>query len=149
MKYFKGNRKNKFKIVFILLISLIVIIVYQAYINSQPNEFVRTKNYIEFTGSYGTKIYYSEIQNIQQINKPPKIESRINGFFLGNIKKGKFKIESGEIVHLLIDESYRPILKVTLKNQKKLFFNSKKENSAKEYEKLQNIFAYQKKPLFK
>lgn len=139
----KYNQSLKFVILGLLIIYIFTS--FLTYKNSRPNELIIQDNYIEFTENYGVKIKFEDIQNIQQTTLLPEIESRINGFSLIQIRKGVFKTKSGEQIYLLINGSDNPILKITKKNQEKIYFNSTEKNIEFEYRKLQNIFSYQRK----
>lgn len=140
----RKNHKRDLRIAITALVITYLFMGYSIYTNSKPNELIIASDYIEFTESHGIKIKLKDIQNIQQTTLLPDIKSRINGFSLMNIRKGTFETKSGEIIHLLINGSNKPVLKITKTNQEKIYFNSPKENSIEDYKKLQNIFSYQK-----
>jgi len=145
------QKKDKKTIMLLILFTTITIVCggFNIYKNTVLNELVISDNEIIFTENYGKKILFTDIKNIQITNLLPKIKFQLNGFSLGDIQKGKFKIETDEIVHFMINGKHTPILKITTKDDKKLFFNSNKKNIKEEYIMLQNIFSYQKKPLSK
>lgn len=146
LRYFKITYKNNLKLSIVLLLTaLFLFTLYKTYQNIQPNTLVIKENYIEFKGNYGKKIPFEAIQNIQQLSLRPQIKNTIKGFSLWDIQKGTFKTLKGETVYLLLNGNHKPLLKVTLKNNTQLFFNSGKSNPEEAYEKLQNIFSYQKR----
>lgn len=61
---------------------------------------------------------YSETLSIDQIDKAeflqyyPPVKLKTNGFALTNLKKGWFKLESGEKVKLFINDMSGPFLKI-------------------------------------
>lgn len=143
-KFFRSTYKRLLKLTVVVLVVIYSFTVYLIYKNTLPNELLIKEEYIEFSDSYGLKIHFSEIKNIQQVTLFPLIDSKKSGFSLLDIKKGIFVTEAGASVYLLLNGAYTPLLKITKKNNEVIYFNYPDKSMVEEYKKLQNIFSYQK-----
>jgi len=143
-KFFRSTYRRLLKLTILILVVLYCFTGYLIYKNTLPNELLIKEEYIEFSESYGVRIYFSEIKNIQQVALFPLIDTKESGFSLMDIRKGNFVTESGNRVYALLNGAYTPLLKITKKNNEVIYFNSPDKDVVEEYKKLQNIFSYQK-----
>jgi len=84
-----------------------------------------TDNSVEFSGMYGTEIYFAEIEGVQLIGKRPAIRGRTNGLSLGSVKKGFFNVDGFGNSRLLIHSNQGPYLIISKTDDKKTIMNFK------------------------
>lgn len=132
-KYWKGssNKWNKIGL-YVLGVSLILVIGLLA-MGFKENRLIVTTDNMEFQGSYGEVLGWSEIKSIDIINELPKIDSKINGFALGPIKKGYFSTDTGEKIKLILNSEYHPYLQITKLNGEKIYFSTKEKPDPETY----------------
>ncbi|MFI3296027.1 MAG: DUF3784 domain-containing protein [bacterium] len=109
----------------VILISITVIASLFIWRNSTPTAVNITDEKIEFTGSYGITINFSEIEKVELWEKMPKILRRTNGLSLGDIKKGHFKVDSIGKCRLFLDSAEEPFLYIKHMNDDQIIYNSK------------------------
>jgi predicted aspartyl protease len=59
----------------------------------------------------------------------PKITLKTNGFALGTIKKGYFKIDNGEIVKIILNSDNKPLILFTKTDGKKIYYSAKDKSN--------------------
>lgn len=94
---------------------------------------------IQFKGSYGETLHKDDITNIELVEQIPRITMKTNGFALGHINKGYFKIKGGETVKLLLNSDKKPYIKITKKDGKQIFFSSKDQSNQELFETIKNL----------
>ena len=124
------NKKSRSKKIGLILFTIAILIIIAATFFTIQQGSVETKvifnqNNIEFTGQYGLTIDREQIKRIELKDKLPKIELRTNGFSLGNILKGDFRVDSLGACCLFLHLPNPPYLYLELTNGKKIIFNSK------------------------
>lgn len=67
-------------------------------------------NTLTLTGMYGMSIPYNEIKSIDTLTSMPEIRRRTNGYALGSILKGNFRLADGTDVKLFTDTSSPPFI---------------------------------------
>lgn len=80
---------------------------------------------IELEGFYGEELTSSDIESIELVDKVPKITMKTNGFALGNIHKGYFRTNDGEIIKLIANSDNKTYILITKKSGKKIYFSAK------------------------
>ncbi|WP_187177689.1 PH domain-containing protein [Algoriphagus sp. AK58] len=96
-----------------------------------PGKTVITGDVVKFTGMYGIELNLSDIEQVQLINKIPKIKSRTNGLSAFGVKKGHFNLEGYGKSRLLVESSQPPFLLITTKSQETVISNSKNPEDTK------------------
>ncbi len=94
---------------------------------------------IQFKGSYGETLHKNDIKNIELTQQLPHITMKTNGFALGHINKGYFKIKGGETVKLLLNSDKKPYIKITKKDGQQIFFSSKDQSNQELFETIKNL----------
>lgn len=63
---------------------------------------------LKIPGMFGTEIKLNEVQDVQLLEKIPKILFKINGASIGKISLGVFKVEGVEKAHLMLMDNKTP-----------------------------------------
>lgn len=123
---FSGGLKTKSnKIGLIVLAGGIILVVGLLVFGFKENKIVFDSQKIEFQGEYGETLASDQIKSIEIKNELPKIALRTNGFALGDIRKGYFKTENGEIVKLILNSAQKPYILFTKSDGKKIYYSAK------------------------
>ncbi|MFS4494523.1 hypothetical protein [Maribacter sp. 2308TA10-17] len=111
------------KILFYALFSVLIFAIRSFGLGYTENDLIMENGQLEITGLHGEKIPLSEIQLVELPDKRPSLRNKINGFSMGNRKKGFFKTDSGERIKAIINSNARPWILITKKiRRKKIFF---------------------------
>ncbi|MEO9892049.1 hypothetical protein [Aurantibacter sp.] len=129
------NPKHR-KIIFYALIGVLIFAIGTVGIGYTDNELILDNGQLEITGLYGEKMPVSDIQLIELTDKRPSLRNRINGFSMGNRKKGFFRTNSGENVKALINSHARPWILITKKSGGKIYFSSNGKSNKAIYQEL-------------
>lgn len=89
-------------------------------------------------GSYGELIKPEEIESVYLVDNVPPIKRRMNGYALGEIRKGWFKTEDGDRVKLIINSNQTPVILITKRNGEKIYFSAKKQNNKDIFREMEN-----------
>lgn len=130
-KYFDA-KKNKITTYIVAAALLFIIVMFMR--DFKETKLILHANAIEFKGGYGEIIPLKAIKTIELIHDQPKITRRTNGFSAGNIKKGFYKTDKGEVVKLIINADTKPYILITKLNGKKVYYSSKEEPNEKLFE---------------
>jgi multisubunit Na+/H+ antiporter MnhB subunit len=103
----------------------LVFIVGSSIYSSRPAKATITEDKIEFSGSYGFEMNISEIATIKLTDQLPPIGIRTNGFSMGSVKKGYFKLETLGECRLLVHSDTPPFLIISKHNGEKIIINYK------------------------
>jgi len=122
----------------VLSIVLIMVVTLFTY-GFKASELTFTVEGIEFTGMYGERISPNEIKSIELVDQFPDVTFKINGFAMGEIKKGYFKTSSGGIIKLLLNVQKNPYILVIKTNGEKIYFASEKESNEAIYNRIKNM----------
>jgi hypothetical protein len=114
--------------VFILMAALLFVVALLGY-GFKENKLTYDSNRIEFNGSYGESLTQSEIRSVELVNQLPEITLKTNGFALGTIKKGYFKIDNGEIVKIILNSDNKPLILFTKTDGKKIYYSAKDKSN--------------------
>lgn len=130
LKKHDHNKKSRSKKIGLIIFTIAILIIIAATFFTILKGSVETKvifneNNIEFTGQYGLTIDREQIKKIELRDKLPQINLRTNGFSLGNILKGDFRVDSLGTCCLFLHLPNPPYLYLELTNGKKIIFNSK------------------------
>ncbi len=124
-KFSSKARKQWHKIFsFTILISILGLLIWIFSDGFIEDKFICKATEIEITGSYGEILPKSEIKSIELIEKLPKIVRKTNGFAAGSVRKGYFKTENGEIVKLILNSKWTPIIVITRNNGGKIYYST-------------------------
>ena len=123
----KSASKTKNTIIFLVLVG--AIIAGFNYYNTLPIKINMKENQFEITGAYGLSVNYNDISAIDTIGQMPNIETRTNGFALGKVCKGYFRLTNIGNASLFTDFGVSPFVQLVLKNGRVIFFNLKDRQS--------------------
>jgi len=123
----KSTSKTKNTIIFLVLVG--AIIAGFNYYNTLPIKINMKENQFEITGAYGLSVNYNDISAIDTIGQMPNIETRTNGFALGKVCKGYFRLTNIGNASLFTDFGVSPFVQLVLKNGRVIFFNLKDRQS--------------------
>lgn len=112
------------KTLFYVLVGVLLITFISVAIGFTDNEIVLQKEHLEITGIYGEKILISEIRTLELTNKRPVLRRRINGFSMGNRKKGIFRTNDGNRVKVFINSHAKPWILITKNSGDKIYYSS-------------------------
>jgi len=130
-KYSKGLTTNWNKIGILVLLGSLVFVIGLLGLGLKEDKVSFNSEALEFKGSYGENLTQSEIQSIKLVDQLPKITLKTNGFALGNVKKGYFETNTGEIVKLILNADNKPYILITKSNGNKIYFSAKEESNEK------------------
>ncbi|GAA5219374.1 hypothetical protein GCM10025777_00040 [Membranihabitans marinus] len=138
---FSGGLKTKSnKIgVIVLSASLLFVISLLTY-GYRESKIIVDYQKIEFTGMYGETLNGDEIKRIEIENDLPIIKQKTNGFALGNLRKGFFKTEDGEIIKLILNSDQKPFILFTMVNGEKIYYSAKEKSNESILEDIGKVF---------
>lgn len=120
-----------------LLFSLfIVVVLFRA--GQKETQIIFHEKEIQITGIYGESIKNTDLEYVELVQDLPNIKLRVNGFSLSTIKKGVFKTSKNKKVKLFIQNSNGPYIKISKKQDKELYFNSKNEDTQQIFIEIEN-----------
>ena len=129
------NPKHR-KIIFYALVGVLILAIGAVGIGYTDNKLILDNGHLEITGLYGEKMPVSDIQLIELTDKRPSLRKRVNGFSMGNRKKGFFKTNSGEKIKAIINSYARPWILITKKSGNKIYFSSNGQSNETIYQEL-------------
>ena len=119
------NKENKprrtYLILGIVILSVLGLITY----GFVPTKVIVSNDNVRFKGIYGFEMRNSDIKNIELTEKIPSIIMRTNGFGLGAIQKGTFKLNEFGKCKLFLNSNKNPFIIITDKNGLKTIINFK------------------------
>ena len=125
-KYYRGNKGKGSNIgIGILIAALIFILALMAF-GARENEMRISNEKITINGMYDEEIAVSGILSVCLVDSLPAITLRINGFGLGNIRKGYFKTSNGVVVKLIMNSGNNPCILITKKTGEEIFYSARK-----------------------
>ena len=119
LQRFDHNKKSKAEIIVMIVIGFITfsILIITFSFGNEPNDLIIKDEAIVIDGSYGTTLKRKDIKSIELVDDIPEIGIRSNGYSdCGVIKKGDFKLKSGEKVKLYIQSNKGPYIKISTIN---------------------------------
>lgn len=131
---FDHNKKSRAETVVTIIICFVAfsIVLITFSFGNEVNEIKVTETTIIIDGSYGTSIKKQDIKSIELIDNLPEVKLKINGYSDGSsIKKGDFKLKSGEKVKLYTQSKTGPYIKIsTINNDVYINYKDDKETLA-------------------
>lgn len=115
----KLNHRDK-KILVYAIVGIVIFTFVSVSFGYTENRMVINETYVKITGRYGEKVPIIDIASIELTNKRPSLSRRINGFSMGNRKKGFFATGKGEKIKAIINSPSLPWILIT-KNRGKRF----------------------------
>jgi hypothetical protein len=137
-QFSKGINPSGDKTVIIILCSTLLFVLGLLVYGFEENELIISSNALEFEGSYGELINYTEIERIDLVNHLPKTTIKVNGFAMGNVKRGFFEMENGEIVKILLNSDTLPIIRFIKTDGNKIFYSATDGNNGKLVEEIRS-----------
>lgn len=129
----KGNKVG----IYILIATLILVIGLLGFAYKE-NQLIFDSQRIEIKRMYGETLSRNQIESIELVNQLPNITLKMNGFALGNIKKGYFKTGNGEMVKLILNSDNKPYLLFTKTDGKKIYYSAKGKPNEKIFSEMKN-----------
>lgn len=118
----------------------LVFIVGSSIYSSRPAKATITEDKIEFSGSYGFEMNISEIATTKLTDQIPPIGMRTNGFSMGSVKKGFFKLETFGECRLLVHSDTPSFLIISKHNGDKIIINYKDQTETEAlYDRLKTL----------
>ncbi len=127
-QYKNLNPRHK-KFILISIIGVLIIVLCSIGVGMSENELISDKESIIITGVYGEIIPITELKSIELTDVRPSLIERINGFSMGNWKKGYFKTAEGEKVKCFINSGARPWILITTLNGDKIYYSSARQDN--------------------
>lgn len=137
--YGSAKFKKLSKVGTVLLIFVLIFVIGLFFLGFKNDPLIIHQDKIQLKGSYGETLHKDDITNIELVEQLPHITMKTNGFALGHINKGYFKIKGGETVKLLLNSDKKPCIKITKKDGKKIFFSSKNKSNQELFELIKLI----------
>ena len=108
----------------LLLIGPLIFIIVILGIGFKENKLAVHPDRIKIEGSYGEVLPLKNIKSISLTDELPKMTMKVNGFALGDIKKGYFKTSDGEIIKLILDQDSKPYILITKNSGRKIYYSA-------------------------
>lgn len=107
------------------------------------NRIAINETYVKITGRWGEKVPITDIASIELTSKRPSLSRRINGFSMGDRKKGFFATGTGERIKVIINSPVLPWILITKKSGERIYYSSNRESNRSIFgrleEKLPNV----------
>ena len=136
--YLKKTKKQNI-LTYLAIFAMLTVfgfIIYEFNITLKDNDIKIENNKLEISGDYGSKIELKNIKSITLENNIPEITSKINGAALEIIKKGYFNTKENQNIKLLINSNQKPIILITTKDEKKIFYSAKEKSNKEIYDEI-------------
>jgi hypothetical protein len=91
--------------------------------DTRNNIMIVDKYFIEIKGGYGEIFDIKDVQEIVLSNKP-KLVNRTNGFAIGQVKKGSFKTNMGNIIKIYTTSEKDKFILIKMKDGLDVYFGS-------------------------
>lgn len=128
----KFNHNKKTKQNYLVSGIAIVFVLGLVFYGFSPTKTIINKESIKFTGMYGFEMKIQEVESIELVNEIPSVKIRTNGFSLGSVNKGTFKLKDWGKCKLLLHAKNHPFLIINNKNGEKIIINDKNPTTTKE-----------------
>jgi len=125
-----------------VLVSILVFIIRLIAYGFKENKLIFDSQKIEFKGNYGEILQNEQIKSIEIENELPKIILKTNGFALGEIRKGYFKTENGEVIKLILNSTQKPYILFTKLDEKKIYYSAKKKSNREILNEIKKTLPY-------
>lgn len=121
-----------------VVVTLIIVAFFNLY-QYQPAKIDLQENQFKILGEYGFSENYHDIVAIDTISRMPGIEARTNGFALGKVCKGNFRLTNIGRAILFINFNVSPFVQLVMRNRPVVFFNLKdRESTIEAFEKIKS-----------
>ncbi len=137
--FYLQKTKKQNTITYLAITSMIILlglIIFEFNTTLKDNEITVGNSKLEISKDYGCIIDFKNIKTITLENKIPEISSKINGSNLEVIKKGYFKTKENQNVKLLINSNTKPIIVITTKDNKMIFYSAKEKSNTEIYNQI-------------
>jgi hypothetical protein len=137
--YYNRNTNNKSGLIVSLVLILIVIIIsIQLIIDLKIDRMIIQNDYLTLEGNYGEKIDKKDILSYNLLDSLPILSHKLNGFAMGNVKKGIFLTKSNDTVKLIIHSEKQPFIEIERKNNLKVYYNQEASETNKLFNLIEN-----------
>jgi len=138
-----GARVTRWVVLGIMVVTIAAIIV----LGVLPHKANINSHYMEIKGMYGVKLYYEGMQAVELANDLPTITKRTNGFSIGAINKGHFKLDGVGECRLYLRSLDPPFIQITDYMNGKVFLNFKNnDETTRIYYQLTEALKKQNRP---
>ncbi|MDX9771611.1 MAG: DUF3784 domain-containing protein [Tenuifilaceae bacterium] len=138
-----GIRVARWVVSGIMAVTFAVIIV----LGIMPHKASINPHYMEIKGMYGVKLYYEGTQAVELADNLPTITKRTNGFSLGGINKGHFKLDGVGDSRLYLRSLNPPFIHITDHMNRKVILNFKSsDETTRVYNQLTGALEKQNRP---
>lgn len=145
IKYYKNintsfSSKNVL-IAAIILTSITIVLVLTLFIYGNKQNILHIEDdYIHITGMYGERIKMSDIESFDLVDSMPKIRMKSNGYAVGDIRKGYFKMEDGTKSKLIVNKQSSPFILIVKSDGSKIYYTSPEDDTQSLYTDLISKF---------
>lgn len=132
-----SGSKTRNTIIFVV-VTLIIVALFTLY-EYQPAKIDLQENQFKINDEYGFSENYQDIIAIDTISRMPGIEARTNGFALGKVCKGNFRLTNIGSAILFINFNVSPFVRLVMRNRTVVYLNLKDRPSTIEvFEKIKS-----------
>jgi len=111
--YYPPQKRKPFIISFYIMLIVSIGVIVLFIIPYQETKIEIFDNQLKISGIYGEDLSIDQINDVKLIKQLPNIKIKTNGFAMSNLKKGWFKLKSGEKVKLIINDTNPPFLQIS------------------------------------
>ena len=97
-KHYNSNKSTS--MVLFIGGTTIIAVAFSIYIGIKPANIDTNAEYLKIEGPYGETLYYTDIVEVKKIPKP-KALNKVEGFQLGENKKGLFELKNNQLVRVI------------------------------------------------
>ncbi|WP_192930307.1 DUF3784 domain-containing protein [Alkaliphilus pronyensis] len=134
---FSNGKVNRLSLIVVLIVMLPVLIFVFGLIGygNVQHEVIVEEEIIRITGMYGTSVSKEAITSIELLDDIPNIERKVNGFNLGNVRKGIFRLANWGNGRLYLQSNKGPYISIRYNVEGFILINYKSpEETIKVYE---------------
>jgi hypothetical protein len=110
------------------------------FFSCQPPEVITRVSYLEINGVYGIKLNYREIMGITLSNSIPPVITTTNGFALGSVLRGDFKLQGIGTVKLFVKRDAAPFICIATKKSYLILNTQEKEKTIRTFNLIRNAW---------
>jgi len=140
-----GDKKVVYYIPVIFLLVITVMVGSMLFIGSREPKIVIDNNYITVQRMYSTKIAREEVLSVELRETMPKVLNKENGFDLGNILRGRFKLEGFGSTMIYVHKDKSPFIFIKTQNSVVIINSRNKDMTEELYNKLRSELANKNK----
>lgn len=129
--YFETSKKSNFNFFMIFIALIVVAAISMVSYGSRETKYSLTGDGVTISGMYGMTVAFRDIVETDTLMEMPAIRTKTNGYDVGKVMKGHFRLRDGSNVLLFIQNDLSPYI-VLKTSSATIYLNSKNPKQTRE-----------------